>query len=117
MKLSDYMQSELQKHDAAFDGIYYCPHHPDQGYPGERTELKKECGCRKPRPGMLLEAAGDYHIDLGASWMAGDSPGDMEAGRAAGCRTAGVAGCHGDDMTCADLAEFVERLLKTEQSV
>lgn len=111
------METLLGNQGAYVDAIYYCPHHPDRGYPGERPELKKMCRCRKPEPGMLLKAAKDYHIELKASWMAGDGPADMEAGRAAGCRTAGVAGCHGDDMTCADLAEFVRRLCGTEQSV
>ena len=69
------------------DAIYYCPHHPDSGYAGERPEYKVECNCRKPRPGMLLQAAKDYNIDLTESWMGGDGESDMKAGQAAGCRT------------------------------
>lgn len=56
-------------------GVYYCPHHPDDG-----------CECRKPRPGMLLRAAADHGIDLSDSIMIGDKLSDVEAGRAAGCR-------------------------------
>ena len=72
---------------AYLDGIEFCPHHPDIGFPGEVTELKISCECRKPAPGMLLSLAGRYHISLSDSWMIGDSATDMEAGRAAGCRT------------------------------
>jgi histidinol-phosphate phosphatase family protein len=57
------------------DGTYYCTHHLDAG-----------CGCRKPAPGLLLRAADDLALDLGSSVIIGDSPGDVEAGRRAGCR-------------------------------
>src|SRR5262245_47750107 len=57
------------------DGWYYCPHHPDAG-----------CDCRKPKPGMLLAAAADLHIDLPASFMVGDAISDMIAGHAAGAQ-------------------------------
>ena len=50
-------------------------------------ELSGPCDCRKPAPGMLLAAAGELGLDLGASWMIGDTDGDVQAGRAAGCRT------------------------------
>ncbi|NLP47385.1 MAG: HAD-IIIA family hydrolase [Clostridiales bacterium] len=75
--------------DGAFlDALYFCPHHPDAGFPGERPEYKFDCQCRKPKPGMLLEAADDLNIDLAASYMVGDSFRDVEAGLAAGCKTA-----------------------------
>lgn len=70
------------------DAIYYCPHHPHSGFEGEIKELKIDCGCRKPKPGMLLEAAKDFNIDLSNSWMIGDSDNDIEAGKNAGCNTA-----------------------------
>ncbi|HIW73923.1 MAG TPA: HAD-IIIA family hydrolase [Firmicutes bacterium] len=82
------METLLGREGAYLDGIYVCPHHPDGGYPGERPEYKIDCACRKPKPGLLLRAAEDLQIDLGASWMVGDTESDMEAGRAAGCRTA-----------------------------
>jgi D-glycero-D-manno-heptose 1,7-bisphosphate phosphatase len=66
------------------DGWRMCLHHPD----GVVPELSGPCECRKPAPGMLLEAARELELDLGRSWMAGDTDADMEAGRAAGCRTA-----------------------------
>ena len=72
---------------AYLDGLFYCPHHPDKGFPGEVAAYKVPCTCRKPEPGLLYTAAAQYHIDLNASYMLGDSEQDMEAGRRAGCRT------------------------------
>ena len=66
------------------DGWRYCLHHPD----GDHPVLSTPCPCRKPAPGMLLAAAFELDLDLAASWMAGDSDGDVGAGEAAGCRTA-----------------------------
>jgi D-glycero-D-manno-heptose 1,7-bisphosphate phosphatase len=65
------------------DGWRYCYHHPD----GIAPELTGDCPCRKPRPGMLLDAARERSIELTESWMVGDSDTDIGAGRAAGCRT------------------------------
>ena len=73
------------------DDIFICPHHPDKGFAGERPEYKTECDCRKPKPGLLLQAAEKYNIDLAASWMIGDSDSDVQAGEAAGCRTVKLA--------------------------
>lgn len=86
------METLLGNEGAYIDDIFYCPHHPHSGYVGERTEYKIECDCRKPKPGMLLQAARKYNIDLQNSWMIGDSESDMEAGRNAGCRTAFIGG-------------------------
>ena len=79
------METLLGLQGAYLDAIYFCPHHPDRGFEGEIPELKIDCACRKPKPGMLLQAAKDYNIDLTQSYMIGDSESDMEAGRAAGC--------------------------------
>jgi histidinol-phosphate phosphatase family protein len=65
------------------DGFYYCPHHPD----GVRAEFARACACRKPAPGLLRRAACEHGIDLGRSWLVGDILDDVEAGRAAGCRS------------------------------
>jgi D-glycero-D-manno-heptose 1,7-bisphosphate phosphatase len=81
------METLLGMHGAYVDAIYFCPHHPHKGYEGEIPELKFDCDCRKPKPGMLLKAAKDFNIDLEQSWMIGDSENDMEAGKAAGCKT------------------------------
>lgn len=80
------METELGKQGAYLDGIYFCPHHPHKGYEGEIPELKFDCDCRKPKPGLLLKAAEDLNIDLEKSWMIGDSDSDVQAGEAAGCK-------------------------------
>lgn len=80
------MTTLLGKAGTYVDGIYICPHHPDKGFEGERPEYKIDCSCRKPKPGLLLQAAKDFNIDLSQSVMIGDSTRDVEAGRAAGCK-------------------------------
>ena len=81
------METELGKKGAYLDGLYFCPHHPHSGYDGEIPELKINCECRKPKPGMLLRAAKEFNIDLEKSWMIGDSDSDVQAGIAAGCKS------------------------------
>lgn len=81
------METELGKAGAYLDRIYFCPHHPHRGYEGEIVELKIDCDCRKPKPGMLLKAAKDFNIDLTQSFMVGDSDNDIKAGIAAGCKS------------------------------
>lgn len=79
------METLLGKDGAYIDGIYICPHHPDKGFEGERPEYKFDCDCRKPKPGLLLQAEMDFNIDLRRSIMIGDSDRDVEAGKNAGC--------------------------------
>jgi D-glycero-D-manno-heptose 1,7-bisphosphate phosphatase len=79
------METLLGKEGAYIDGIYICPHHPDKGFEGERPEYKFDCDCRKPKPGLLLQAAKNFNIDLSQSIMIGDSERDVEAGKNAGC--------------------------------
>ena len=67
----------LERVGAHIDGYYYCPHHPDHG------EFRS-CTCRKPEPGMLLQACRDFDIDLNRSWLIGDKLSDIEAGLRAG---------------------------------
>ena len=81
------METELGKQGAYLDKIYFCPHHPHGGYAGEIPELKFECDCRKPKPGMLFKAAEELNIDLSKSYMIGDSDTDVQAGEAAGCKS------------------------------
>ena len=78
-----HLTSELAFLGVHLDGIYYCPHHID----GVIPELAIHCDCRKPQPGMLLQAAADLEIDLQNSWFVGDILDDIEAGNRAGCRT------------------------------
>jgi histidinol-phosphate phosphatase family protein len=80
------METLLGQKQAYLDAIYFCPHHPDRGYPGERTEYKTDCECRKPKPGMILQAAKDLNIDLGNSCMIGDRESDVQAGESAGLK-------------------------------
>lgn len=106
------METLLGYEGAYVDAIYYCPHHPHKGYVGEIAELKIECDCRKPKPGMLLKAATDYNIDLKESWMIGDGENDVRAGKNAGCKTAFIGGQRDAqgvaDVTVSDLLKFVE---------
>ena len=80
------METALGKCGAYLDGIYVCPHHPDKGFSGELPEYKVSCECRKPKAGLLRQAAADFNIDLSQSVMIGDSDSDVEAGRNAGVR-------------------------------
>ena len=73
----------LEEAGAKLDRFYYCPHHPTEG----QGVYRIACECRKPKPGMLLQAARELGIDLARSWMIGDRRTDLEAGAAAGCRT------------------------------
>ena len=110
------METLLGKEGAYLDAIYYCPHHPHKGYEGERPELKIDCGCRKPKPGMLLKAAKDFNIDLSQSWMIGDGENDIKAGQNAGCKTALIGGGeYGQIVTVASLKSFVEQYLSKEE--
>ena len=99
------MCSQLAAEGARIDDVYYCPH-----------EKQARCSCRKPAPGMLLEAASSHEIDLSRSWMIGDSEVDVLAGRNAGCRTAhlltnGFDTSHSTDVSGSSLLEVVEKLL------
>ncbi len=80
------METELGKQGAYIDAIYFCPHHPHKGYEGEISELKIDCDCRKPKPGMILKAAEDFNIDISQSYMIGDSDNDVKTGINAGCK-------------------------------
>ena len=113
------METELGLQGAYLDAIYYCPHHPHKGYEGEVPELKLECDCRKPKPGMLLKAADDYNIDLSQSYMIGDGENDIKAGLAAGCKAVLING-EGTDAknedfgqidTMDSVLEFVDKYL------
>jgi D-glycero-D-manno-heptose 1,7-bisphosphate phosphatase len=80
------MEADLGKSGAYLDDIFYCPHHPDSGFPGERPELKIDCDCRKPKPGLILKAAEKYNVDLSQSYMVGDDKRDIGAAINAGCK-------------------------------
>lgn len=85
-QIHDKMETELGKEGAFLDAIYICPHHKDKGFEGERTEYKYDCDCRKPKPGLLLQAAKDFNIDFCKSIMIGDSDSDVLTGEAVKCK-------------------------------
>src|SRR5580704_250582 len=104
------MCEQLAAAGATIDGVYYCPH-----------EKWPACSCRKPAPGMLLDAARKYQLDLAASWMIGDSEVDVEAGRNAGCKTARLL--ESDvvedkaDVVASSLHEVIDRILRLEKDI
>lgn len=106
------METLLGAEGAYLDAIYYCPHHPHKGYEGEVAELKIDCECRKPKPGMLIKAAEDFNIVLENSWIIGDGENDVRAGKAAGCRTALIGTeDYGQDMTASSLIHAVKQIV------
>ena len=104
---------------ATIDGIYYCPHYPDPEIPEGRRDLTIICDCRKPKPGLLLRAAEDMHINLDLSWMIGDSFTDIEAGKRAGVRSILLSNEDNyenkspviPDATCSNLNDAVRHIL------
>lgn len=105
------METLLGAEGAYLDAIYFCPHHPHKGYEGERPELKFDCDCRKPKPGMLLNAAEDFNIDLSQSWMIGDGENDIKAGKAVGCHTALIGNeDYGQELFVNGLLDLAEKL-------
>ncbi len=117
-EINRYIQETLAKQGALIDKTYYCPHHIE----GTIKEYKKECHCRKPNPGMIEEAAGEFGIDLKNSFVIGDKSSDIEAGHRAGCKTILLAGEDPlnnekeitlmPDYIAADLYEAVKWLVK-----
>ena len=108
------METLLGAEGAYLDAIYYCPHHPDKGYEGEVPELKIDCECRKPKPGLLINAAEDFNICLEDSWMIGDGENDVKAGKAAGCKTALIGfESYGQDKTVTSLLQAVNEIIDT----
>jgi D-glycero-D-manno-heptose 1,7-bisphosphate phosphatase len=92
----------LRQEGATVDAIYYCPHLPE----GIIPEYSIECQCRKPRSGMLLRAAGEHGISLSDSFMIGDTPGDILAGKGAGCKTVWIKN-HGEEVKLTVEADLV----------
>lgn len=105
------METLLGREGAYLDAIYFCPHHPQIGYAGEIMELKFDCSCRKPKPGMLFKARDNFNIDLSKSWMVGDSACDIEAGKAAGCKTCSVGAHKVSEPHFNNLLEFAEKIV------
>ena len=120
-KIHDQLTHDLQDGSAKLDAIYYCAHHPSVGEPPYRLE----CDCRKPKTGLIQQAAKDFDIDMAASWMAGDRYSDVELARNAGLRSAFVlsgygrgeweyqsqAWAHRPDLVCENLLEAVKSIV------
>ena len=81
------METLLGEKGAYLNAIYFCPHHPDKGFPGEVRELKIICDCRKPKIGLLLKAQKRFNIDFSKSYFIGDSDIDVKTGNNAGCHS------------------------------
>jgi D-glycero-D-manno-heptose 1,7-bisphosphate phosphatase len=112
--LHRHIAAELDQQGARVDAWYYCPHHPSG-----RGSYSLPCRCRKPLPGMLLEAAGRFDIDLESSVMIGDKLVDVEAGAAAGCRSVLVRTGYGSDeeQRCRSGIEVYDDLLQAAESL
>jgi len=82
-KVEKRMAGLLDEYGVSLSGFYFCPHHPD----GSITPYAKLCDCRKPNPELIIKAAKEHHISLNGSWMIGDILNDVQAGKAAGCRS------------------------------
>jgi D-glycero-D-manno-heptose 1,7-bisphosphate phosphatase len=97
----EHMISELLKNHIHLDGVYHCPH-----------DVYEQCGCRKPEPGMILKASAELCVDVARSYMVGDSPSDVAAGRRAGTRTVriGDSADSDADMAFPSLLEFARFL-------
>jgi D-glycero-D-manno-heptose 1,7-bisphosphate phosphatase len=96
-KIHEKLRRRLAKMGCELDGIYYCPHRPDEG-----------CSCRKPAPGLILKAANELSIDIATSYMIGDKEIDLEAARRAGCHGIRVP------TNSSELGEAVRSILLAE---
>ncbi len=97
-----------------FSGHYFCPHHPKEAM----GAYLKDCECRKPGAGMILQGAAHFNIDLNRSFMVGDKPSDVAAGRSAGCKTIHFGSADPDpsaDLHCTDFSELVLYILEHDQ--
>jgi histidinol-phosphate phosphatase family protein len=86
-RMHNKLETLLGLQHAFLDRIYYCPHHPEAGFEGERKELKIRCDCRKPGIGMVQKAVAELNIDLAQSWLIGDTTTDLQTAKNAGLRS------------------------------
>lgn len=122
-KIRERMLFEIERDGVKLDGEYYCFHHPE----ARVAELRVDCDCRKPRPGLLLKAAAELGIDLKNSWMVGDGLVDIRAGKEVRCRTIFIGRLKCDicqlmrengalpDFTARNLLEAVELIEKMRE--
>lgn len=105
-KLNEVIIKKLKEKDAVINGVYLCPHHPDEN-----------CGCRKPKPGMILRAKNDFNIDIKKSYMVGDMQSDIDLAKNVGAKSVFVltgAGIdvRGADYTAKDILDAAEWIIK-----
>jgi D-glycero-D-manno-heptose 1,7-bisphosphate phosphatase len=120
-ELTRSLEMVFSRYNCVLKGVYACPHHPE----GIVRRYVLHCGCHKPQPGLLLQAAQDHDIDLKESWMIGDILNDVEAGKRAGCHTVlvdngGETEWNWTDVRQPDFAvnqfdHAIELILKAEQ--
>jgi D-glycero-D-manno-heptose 1,7-bisphosphate phosphatase len=126
--IHEFIQGQLLENDGCgVDRFYFCPHHPNATV----ERYRQDCECRKPRPGMILQAAQELNLDLKKSWLVGDRVSDIIAGQSAGCKTILIeTGMHlapviessyssdfsGEpDFVCVDLADAVDVILREKE--
>ncbi|OKY26228.1 MULTISPECIES: D-glycero-beta-D-manno-heptose 1,7-bisphosphate 7-phosphatase [Thalassotalea] len=80
LTLTQWMKDQFEQRECRITDVMYCPHHPTKG----KGEYLKDCQCRKPEPGMILQAAKIHHVDLNKSVFIGDKVSDMQAAESAG---------------------------------
>jgi len=106
----DWLRGQFSERGLHVEGIYHCPHHPTHGI----GELRRECDCRKPKPGMILRAASELGLDPSRSAIVGDQPWDLEAGRRAGVaqgfRLGDADGNHGHGSTMDDAIAWLRQI-------
>lgn len=95
------MHGQLKGKGIIINAEYFCPHHLQ----GTIEKYKIDCNCRKPKSGMLEQAARDFDLDLEKCWMLGDTSSDIQAGKNAGCKTIHVL--TGEGKIPSDYADFV----------
>lgn len=117
------MKTLLGMEGAYLDAIYYCPHHPDKGYPEENKLYKIDCDCRKPKIEMIKKAQERFNLDLSQSYIVGDSSVDMEMGKRAGLKKVlvltGLAGKDGkykfkEDILAINIKDAIYKILKDD---
>lgn len=114
------LETELGRDGAIIDALYYCPHHPEKGFPGEKPELKIPCECRKPNIGMIQKAQTRFNINLDESYMIGDSVTDYRTAQNAGLQFLGVAtglGCQDQPLTQKQNLHLFHDLLEAVECI
>ena len=82
--INRFMETLLGNEGLKLDSIYFCPHHPERGFPGENKKYKIDCNCRKPKIGLFESAKSSFNIDYSKSYIVGDRTSDIMAGKNAG---------------------------------